>query len=64
VHSIAVLPSLSIVTGLRHQAASIEANWGDARELGTAHARTLDVIACDDTSRDDMWRLPVPDVER
>jgi dolichol-phosphate mannosyltransferase len=47
-----VLPSLSIVIPAYNEAASIEASVMDALEVGAAHARALEVIVCDDASRD------------
>ena len=47
-----VLPSLSIVIPAYNEAASIEASVRDALEVGALHARALEVIVCDDASRD------------
>ncbi|HEX2687420.1 MAG TPA: glycosyltransferase family 2 protein [Kofleriaceae bacterium] len=47
-----VLPSLSIVIPAYNEAASIEASVRDALEVGAAHARALEVIVCNDASRD------------
>ena len=47
-----VLPSLSIVIPAFNEAASIEASVRDALEVGAAHANALEVIVCDDASRD------------
>jgi len=47
-----VLPSLSIVIPAFNEAASIEASVRDALEVGAAHAGALEVIVCDDASRD------------
>jgi glycosyltransferase involved in cell wall biosynthesis len=47
-----VLPSLSIVIPAYNEAASIEASVGDALEVGTAQARALEVIVCNDASHD------------
>jgi dolichol-phosphate mannosyltransferase len=49
----AVLPSLSIVLPAYNEAASIAASVRDALEVGAAHATALEVIVCDDASRDD-----------
>jgi dolichol-phosphate mannosyltransferase len=47
-----VLPSLSIVIPAYNEAASIEASVRDALEVGSAHAAALEVIVCNDASRD------------
>ena len=47
-----VLPSLSIVIPAYNEAASIEASVRDALEVGAAHAGALEVIVCNDASRD------------
>jgi dolichol-phosphate mannosyltransferase len=47
-----VLPSLSIVIPAYNEAASIEASVADALEVGAACAGALEVIVCDDASRD------------
>jgi dolichol-phosphate mannosyltransferase len=47
-----VLPSLSIVVPAYNEAASIAATVRDALEVGAAHAHALEVIVCDDGSRD------------
>ena len=47
-----VLPSLSIVIPAYNEAASIEASVRDALEVGAAHAGMLEVIVCNDASRD------------
>jgi glycosyltransferase involved in cell wall biosynthesis len=49
---LAVLPSLSIVIPAFNEAASIEASVRDALEVGAAHAAALEVMVCDDGSRD------------
>lgn len=48
-----VLTSLSIVIPAYNEAASIAASVHDALEVGAACARQLEVIVCDDASRDD-----------
>jgi dolichol-phosphate mannosyltransferase len=48
-----VLPSLSIVIPAYNEAASIEASVRDALAVGAAHAGALEVLVCDDASRDD-----------
>ena len=48
-----MLPSLSIVIPAFNEAASIEASVRDALEVGAAHAAALEVVVCDDGSRDD-----------
>lgn len=48
-----VLPSLSIVIPAFNEAASIAATVGDALAVGAAQAAVLEVIVCDDGSRDD-----------
>jgi glycosyltransferase involved in cell wall biosynthesis len=48
-----VLPSLSIVIPAYNEAASIEASVRDALEVGAGRAARLEVIVCDDASRDD-----------
>lgn len=47
-----VLPSLSIVIPAYNEAASIEASVREALEVGAAHAGVLEVIVCNDASRD------------
>ena len=47
-----MLPSLSIVIPAFNEAASIEASVRDALEVGAAHAAALEVVVCDDGSRD------------
>jgi len=47
-----VLSSLSIVIPAYNEAASIEASVRDALEVGAAHAGALEVIVCNDASRD------------
>ncbi|HEY0191408.1 MAG TPA: glycosyltransferase family 2 protein [Kofleriaceae bacterium] len=47
-----MLPSLSIVIPAYNEAASIAATIHDALAAGEAHARALEVIVCDDASRD------------
>src|SRR6185436_16587210 len=47
-----VLPSLSIVIPAYNEAASIEATVADALAVGAAHASALEVIVCNDASRD------------
>jgi glycosyltransferase involved in cell wall biosynthesis len=47
-----VLPSLSIVIPAFNEATSIEASVRDALEVGAAHTEALEVIVCDDASRD------------
>jgi glycosyltransferase involved in cell wall biosynthesis len=47
-----VLPSLSIVIPAYNEAASIEASVADALAVGAAHAAALEVIVCNDASRD------------
>ena len=47
-----VLPSLSIVIPAFNEAASIEASVRDALAVGDQHAAALEVIVCDDASRD------------
>jgi len=48
-----VLPSLSIAIPAFNEAASIAASVRDALEVGAAHAEALEVVVCDDGSRDD-----------
>jgi dolichol-phosphate mannosyltransferase len=48
-----VLPSLSIVIPAYNEAASIEASVRDALEVGAGQAEVLEVIVCDDASRDE-----------
>jgi len=48
-----VLPSLSIVIPAFNEAPSIEATVRDALAIGAAHAMALEVLVCDDASRDD-----------
>lgn len=48
-----MLPSLSIVIPAYNEAASIEASVREALEVGAAHAGALEVIVCDDASRDE-----------
>ena len=48
-----MLPSLSIVIPAYNEAASIEASVRDALEVGAAQAEELEVIVCDDASRDE-----------
>jgi len=52
VDDVGVLPSLSIVIPAYNEAASIEASVADALAVGAAHAGALEVIVCDDASRD------------
>jgi glycosyltransferase involved in cell wall biosynthesis len=52
-----VLPSLSIVMPAFNEAASIAASVRDALEVGAAHAAALEVIVCDDGSRDDTGAI-------
>jgi glycosyltransferase involved in cell wall biosynthesis len=52
-----VLSSLSIVIPAYNEAASIEASVRDALEVGAAHAGVLEVIVCDDASRDDTGAI-------
>ena len=52
-----VLPSLSIVIPAFNEAASIAATVRDALEVGAAHALVLEVIVCDDGSRDDTGAI-------
>jgi glycosyltransferase involved in cell wall biosynthesis len=52
-----VLPSLSIVIPAYNEAASIEASVRDALEVGAVHAGALEVIVCDDASRDDTGQI-------
>jgi glycosyltransferase involved in cell wall biosynthesis len=47
-----VLPSLSIVIPAFNEAASIEATVRDALEVGAVHAGALEVVVCNDASRD------------
>ena len=47
-----MLPSLSIVIPAYNEAASIEATVADALAVGAAHASALEVIVCNDASRD------------
>jgi dolichol-phosphate mannosyltransferase len=47
-----VLSSLSIVIPAYNEAASIEACVREALEVGAAHASALEVVVCDDGSRD------------
>jgi dolichol-phosphate mannosyltransferase len=54
---IVMLPSLSIVIPAYNEAASIEASVRDALEVGAAHAGALEVIVCDDASRDDTGAI-------
>jgi dolichol-phosphate mannosyltransferase len=48
-----VLPSLSIVIPAFNEAATIAASVDDALAVGAAHAAALEVVVCDDGSRDD-----------
>ena len=48
-----MLPSLSIVIPAFNEAASTEASVRDALEVGAAHAAAVEVVVCDDGSRDD-----------
>ena len=48
-----MLPSLSIAIPAFNEAASIAASVRDALEVGAAHAEALEVVVCDDGSRDD-----------
>ena len=48
-----MLPALSIVIPAYNEAASIAASVRDALEVGAAHATVLEVLVCDDASRDD-----------
>lgn len=52
-----VLSSLSIVIPAYNEAASIEASVRDALEVGAAQAGALEVIVCDDASRDATGEL-------
>src|SRR5437868_5243000 len=52
-----VLPSLSIVIPAFNEAASIAATLRDALEVGAAHAAVLEVIVCDDGSRDETGAI-------
>ena len=52
-----VLPSLSIVIPAYNEAASIAASVADALAVGAAHAGALEVIVCDDGSRDDTGAI-------
>jgi dolichol-phosphate mannosyltransferase len=52
-----MLPSLSIVIPAYNEAASIDATVRDALALGAVHAAVLEVIVCDDASRDDTAAL-------
>ena len=52
-HCRPVLPSLSIVIPAYNEAASIEATVRDALEVGASHAAALEVVVCDDGSRDE-----------
>ncbi|HEU4735106.1 MAG TPA: glycosyltransferase family 2 protein [Kofleriaceae bacterium] len=52
-----MLPSLSIVIPAYNEAASIEASVRDALEVGAAHAQALEVIVCDDGSRDETGAI-------
>jgi dolichol-phosphate mannosyltransferase len=47
-----MLPSLSIVIPAYNEAASIETSVRDALEVGAAHTGALEVIVCNDASRD------------
>ena len=47
-----MLPSLSIAIPAFNEAASIEASVRDALEVGAAHTALLEVVVCDDGSRD------------
>jgi glycosyltransferase involved in cell wall biosynthesis len=53
VHCRRVLAALSIVIPAFNEAASIAASVRDALEVGARHAEALEVIVCDDASRDD-----------
>ncbi|MBC7977809.1 MAG: glycosyltransferase family 2 protein, partial [Myxococcales bacterium] len=53
VHCRRVLPSLSIVIPAYNEAASIAASVHDALEVGAAQAAALEVIVCNDASRDE-----------
>jgi glycosyltransferase involved in cell wall biosynthesis len=48
-----MLSSLSIVIPAFNETASIAATLGDALAVGAAHAAALEVVVCDDGSRDD-----------
>jgi glycosyltransferase involved in cell wall biosynthesis len=52
-----MLPSLSIVIPAYNEAASIEATVRDALAVGAVHAGALEVVVCDDASRDDTRAL-------
>ena len=52
-----MLPSLSIVVPAFDEAASIEATIDDAFAIGGEVARELEVIVCNDGSRDDTGRI-------
>jgi dolichol-phosphate mannosyltransferase len=52
-----VLPSLSIVIPAYNEAASIEASVRDALEVGAAQAAVLEVIVCNDASRDETGAI-------
>ena len=52
-----MLDSLSIVVPAYNEAASIEVTVRDALEVGTRTARELEVIICDDGSRDDTGAI-------
>jgi glycosyltransferase involved in cell wall biosynthesis len=47
-----MLPSLSIVIPAYNEAESIEASVRDALDVGAAHAGALEVVVCNDASRD------------
>lgn len=52
-----MLPGLSIVIPAYNEAASIAASVADALEVGAAHAAALEVIVCDDASRDETGAI-------
>ncbi|HET7503770.1 MAG TPA: glycosyltransferase family 2 protein [Kofleriaceae bacterium] len=54
-----MLPSLSIVIPAYNEAASIEATVRDALEVGAVHAGVLEVIVCDDASRDETGAIAI-----
>lgn len=55
--SAGVLSSLSIVLPAYNEAASIAASVRDALTIGAAHAHALEVLVCNDASRDDTGAI-------
>src|SRR5574338_311322 len=59
-----MLPSLSIVVPAYNEAGSIAATIEDALRVGGAVAQDLEVLVCDDGSRDDTARIVAEHAER